>query len=328
MARPIKRGSTDQTVYIKIIDSTTGAPETGVVSDTSGIDLWYMRYGADHVAITEATLSAADFATQAHSDGGIRHVSDGIYRLDLPDAAVAAAAGVDSVTVGGTITGMIVVGDEYPLVASDPYTDLIGTPVALDSGTATIAGMLTKMADDNGGADFDAGTDSLQELKDSLATASDIVDEFETQSQASATGFQVNVKEVNGTAQTANDNGADINAILADTGTDGVVVAAASVSAIAAAGYMIFEKNVAVTKFPIFMTDSTNHAPATGATVTVQLSADGAAFGNATDATAAEIGSGWYECDFTQAEMNYNFIIVKATATGCDQFNAVIRTQS
>lgn len=43
---------------------------------------------------------------------------------------------------------------------------LIGTPVSLDSGTDTLAGMLTKMADDNGGADFDAGTDSLQEIRD------------------------------------------------------------------------------------------------------------------------------------------------------------------
>ena len=48
-------------------------------------------------------------------------------------------------------------------------------------------------------------------------TASAIVDEWETQSQADPTGFHVNVKEVNGTAQTANDNGADINAILIDT---------------------------------------------------------------------------------------------------------------
>ncbi|KKN70110.1 hypothetical protein LCGC14_0434350 [marine sediment metagenome] len=48
-------------------------------------------------------------------------------------------------------------------------------------------------------------------------TATEIIDEFETQSQADPTGFHVNTKEVNGTAQTANDNGADINAILIDT---------------------------------------------------------------------------------------------------------------
>ena len=59
-------------------------------------------------------------------------------------------------------------------------------------------------------------------------TAAAVVDNFETQSQADPTGFHVNVLEVGGTAQTANDNGADINSILADTGTDGVVVAAGS----------------------------------------------------------------------------------------------------
>jgi hypothetical protein len=52
---------------------------------------------------------------------------------------------------------------------------------------------------------------------DLMATPADIVDEWETQSQADPTGFHVNVMEVNGTAQTANDNGADINAILDDT---------------------------------------------------------------------------------------------------------------
>lgn len=48
-------------------------------------------------------------------------------------------------------------------------------------------------------------------------TAAAIVNEWETQSQADPTGFHVNVLEVGGTAQTANDNGADINAILVDT---------------------------------------------------------------------------------------------------------------
>lgn len=48
-------------------------------------------------------------------------------------------------------------------------------------------------------------------------SASGVVDEFETQSQADPTGFHVNVMETNGVSQTGNDNGADINAILADT---------------------------------------------------------------------------------------------------------------
>ena len=45
-------------------------------------------------------------------------------------------------------------------------TVIIGPAVALDGGTQTITGMLTKMADDNGGADFDATSDSLQAIRD------------------------------------------------------------------------------------------------------------------------------------------------------------------
>lgn len=55
------------------------------------------------------------------------------------------------------------------LDADHAATD-IGTPVALDSGTATVVGMLAKMADDNGGSSFDAGTDSLNKLSDALGS--------------------------------------------------------------------------------------------------------------------------------------------------------------
>lgn len=47
----------------------------------------------------------------------------------------------------------------------------IGTPVALDGGDASLAGMLTKMADDNGGASFDATTDSLEKIATAEAGA-------------------------------------------------------------------------------------------------------------------------------------------------------------
>jgi hypothetical protein len=55
-------------------------------------------------------------------------------------------------------------------LSSDVAT-LIGTPVALDGAAATVGGMLTKIADDNGGADFDATTDSLTSIRDSIQTA-------------------------------------------------------------------------------------------------------------------------------------------------------------
>ena len=120
--RPILKGSTDQSVVIRIVDSVDGTPETGVVYNTSGIDLWYRREGAAKTSITEATLSAL---TDAHSDGGILHIGDGYYRLDLPDAAV--ASGANGVTVGGTVTGMT---DE--LAAALPGTE--GQRVAAGRG--------------------------------------------------------------------------------------------------------------------------------------------------------------------------------------------------
>lgn len=42
----------------------------------------------------------------------------------------------------------------------------IGTIPALDGAGQTIGAAIAKLADDNGGADFDAGTDSLQEIRD------------------------------------------------------------------------------------------------------------------------------------------------------------------
>lgn len=42
---------------------------------------------------------------------------------------------------------------------------MLGTAVSLDSGTASVAGMLAKMADDNGGADFDAALHSFQAIR-------------------------------------------------------------------------------------------------------------------------------------------------------------------
>lgn len=110
----VKKGSVDRSVTLRIVDSTDGTPETAVAWNTSGIDLWYRREGAVKTSITEATLSAL---TDAHSDGGFLHVGDGVYRLDLPDAAF--ATGANYVDIGGTVTGMVVIGGRVRLVNHD-----------------------------------------------------------------------------------------------------------------------------------------------------------------------------------------------------------------
>src|SRR4030042_1855093 len=98
--RPIKKGSTDQSVVIRIIDSTDGTPETGVVFNAAGIDLWYRREGGLKVSITEAAL-ATPALNDPHLDGGFLHIANGEYRLDPPDAAF--LSGANYVDFGGTV---------------------------------------------------------------------------------------------------------------------------------------------------------------------------------------------------------------------------------
>lgn len=167
----VTKGTTDYSCILRIVDSTDGTPETGVVFNTAGIDLWYRRPGGAHTSITEATQTEGG----AHSDGGFVHISDGYYRLDLPDAAV--ATGVDYVDVGGTVTGMVVIGGRIRLTDVDLGDGVRGGMTALPNAAADAAGGLA--ISDAGGLDLD--------------------------------GLNTNV-----------------SAILADTGTDGVVVAAAS----------------------------------------------------------------------------------------------------
>ena len=133
----VKKGSTDRSVSLRIIDSTDGTPETGVAYNTSGIDLWYRREGAAKVSITEATLAAL---TTAHADGGFLAVGDGVYRLDLPDAAF--ATGANYVDFGGTVTGMIVIGGRVRLVDMDLEDSVRLGLTALPNAAAAATGGL------------------------------------------------------------------------------------------------------------------------------------------------------------------------------------------
>lgn len=194
----IVKGAVDKSVRVQIVDSTDGTPETGVVFNTAGIDLWYRRQGAAVVSITEATLAAL---TTAHTDGGFLHISHGLYRLDLPDAAF--ATGADYVEFGGTVTGMVVI----------PGVIQLTNPTS-------------------------------------------------------------------------------------------------------------FARNVALPNFPFVMLDSTTDLPATGKTVSVTRSIDGAAY--ASVGTATEVANGSYEIDLAAADMNGVTIILRCAATGChDRFISI-----
>ena len=135
--RQIQKGSVDRSVDLYIIDSTDGTPEVGVLWNTAGMDLKYRRDLSAAVSITEATLAAL---TTAHADGGFLEIGNGVYRLDLPDAAW--AAGADHVTIFGTVTGMIVLPVTVQLVAYDPESAL-ATPTNITAATGVVLSGVT-----------------------------------------------------------------------------------------------------------------------------------------------------------------------------------------
>ena len=181
MARPIAPDAVDQSTVLRALDSTTFQPYTTFAYNTAGIDMWYRREGATKTSITEATLAALD---TAHSDGGIIHIGDGYFRLDLPDAAV--ASGVDGVTVGGTATGVVIIGVYHPLnfisaagiqtecndaIVANGLDHLVGTSVTgTDVANDSIVAKLVSKSATADWDTYDNTTDAHEANRDNIGT--------------------------------------------------------------------------------------------------------------------------------------------------------------
>lgn len=125
----IKAGSTDVSLPVELRAAADSTAVTGkAYTDITGS---YWRAGGTRTAITMAPLAAVD---SAHSYGGFKEVDatnmPGVYRLDLPDAAVASGAAWVVITLkcSGCFTQSFMV----PLT-----TD---TPQSADGDVASIAG--------------------------------------------------------------------------------------------------------------------------------------------------------------------------------------------
>lgn len=93
------KGTTSYRAYIFIQDAsvTTGAGKISLAYNTASLKAYYVRPGAAAVAITLITQTV----TGAYSSGGFVEIDatnmPGIYRLDVPDAAL--ATGVNAVAI-------------------------------------------------------------------------------------------------------------------------------------------------------------------------------------------------------------------------------------
>ncbi len=137
----VKKGSTSVSLYLFIQDSslTTGAGKTGLAFDTASLVAYYVRPLGSATSITLATLAAV---TTAYSSGGFKEISSanmpGVYRFDIPDAAI--ASGVNSVVVmlkGATDMAPVLL--ELDLVAYDPQSATNLGLSNLDVASSTLA---------------------------------------------------------------------------------------------------------------------------------------------------------------------------------------------
>jgi len=148
MKQTIKKGSTSVSLYLFIQDSssTTGAGLTGLVFNTASLTGYYVRPLAAAVSITLATLAAA---TSAFSSGGFKEVDatnmPGIYRFDIPDAAIATGVNGVVVMLKGA-ANMAPLTLELELVAYDPQAatnlglsnlDVVSSTLATAANLAT-----------------------------------------------------------------------------------------------------------------------------------------------------------------------------------------------
>lgn len=67
------------------------------------------------------------------------------------------------------------------------WINKVGVPIALDGGIAEIQGMLTKLADDNNGVDFNASTDSQKALAQALSNVTNTGSAINQSSNANST---------------------------------------------------------------------------------------------------------------------------------------------
>jgi len=314
----------------------------------SGTDLLDVQLaGCDADVITAAAIAdpaidnatfAADVGSTAYASNiialAVRKVLDELNLDHLLKVAVASNTDLSTEVADGSILANVLAKDSGDTSDYDPTTDSLEairdklTDIETDTAEIGTAGAgLT----DLGGMSTGMKAEVQSEVNDALvalnldhlmyqavANTSDLTGEVPDEtvlsllltkagdtsdydaSTDSLEGIKDNVTEdlddIKGT-----DFVKDTNSLVNIAGTPGV------------------EKNAALNNFMFLMVDSDGD-PVEGLTVTCQLSKDGAAFVASTN-SVSEVSGGIYKISFTAAEMNYDIITLKFSATGArDRF--------
>lgn len=126
-------GSIDNTIYFKLVNTTTGQPETGL--DVTTLTMSYLRDRATRVG---SVASALALVTTAHTDYGMIEVDStnipGLYRADFPDAAFASGSDAVQLSINSAAIDVAIIEVELNVI---------------DGNTIQVSGT-TQTANDNG----------------------------------------------------------------------------------------------------------------------------------------------------------------------------------
>lgn len=160
----ITAGDTSKTIYLRLRDSTTGLAKTGLVYNSAGVTCSYTLPLAARAAISLVTQTV----TGAWSSGGFVEVDatncKGLYRLDLPDAAIASGHfTIISIEFDSVIEESIMI-PLYGLANAALDTAIAELGVAAPTATPTLRTglMLLYMALRNKTVVQTSGTDALE----------------------------------------------------------------------------------------------------------------------------------------------------------------------
>jgi len=248
------------------------------------------------------TVAARTLDVSATGEAGVdlANVGSPTTTLNLSGTTIAAVSGAV-----GSVTAAVTVGTNNDKTGYGLSAAAVQAMWDALTSALTTAGSIGKKL-----ADFVLGTDSRVKVSADAHTSGETV--------AAVTGAVGSVTGNVGGNVTGS-VGSVTGAVGSVTGNVGgnVVGSVASVTAAVATTSNV-KKNQALSSFTFLMTDSTNHAPATGKTVSVTRAIDGGAQAAGTLSAVTEIANGLYKVNFGAGDLNGNVIVLRATATGCD----------
>ena len=195
-----------------------GSPTTAQNLSATNIDVDQVvasvtgNVGGSVASVATNGITAASLATDA-----VGEIADAVWDEDIDAAhqtANTAGKRLDDASTTVSTNLNATVSTRATQTSVDAIATTLGTPTNFGSGTSTLAANLQDLAD-NGTATFDRSTDSLQALRDRIGNGTNLTEAGGTGDHLTALATQASVNTIDGI----------VNAILLDTGTDGVQLA-------------------------------------------------------------------------------------------------------